>query len=84
VAEETQGVMAGHRLEWRTRIVGPFRRRAIEELKHRGYNEADAADMVGQIGDGKILEWIITHGPEILKFIEMLIGLFATVQPTPP
>lgn len=70
------GAVGGRRLEWRTHIVGPFRRRAIDGLVEKGYDHADAEDMVGKLGDGTILNWIITHGPEIMAFIQMIIALF--------
>ncbi len=74
----------GKPLDWVRHIVHPFREKAIAGLIEQGYDEADARHMVGKIGDGTILNWIITHGPEIMAFIQMIIALFPkTPAPEP-
>lgn len=73
---ESESTALGKRLPWREHLVGPFRKRAIEGLVAKGYHPDDAAEMVGQIGDGTIWNWIITDGPEIEAFIAFIISLF--------
>lgn len=34
---------------------------------------------VGAIGDGKILQWLVTHGPELLALVMKLLSLFVLV-----
>lgn len=55
--------------------IAEFRAGVKAELEKRGVDPADV-EIVGQLGDGKILEWLVTHGPDIIKFVEMLIALF--------
>lgn len=61
--------------------IADFREGVKAELLKRGFDPAEV-HLVGQLGDGKILEWIITHGPDIIKFVEMLIALFADGGPS--
>lgn len=47
----------------------------------------DASDQVGiprsQIGDGTILQWLITNGPQIIAFIMQILKLFGFVAASP-
>jgi hypothetical protein len=56
--------------------IAEFRAGVKAELEKRGVAPEDVA-VVGQLGDGKILEWLVSHGPDIIKFVEMLMALFA-------
>lgn len=56
--------------------LGLFRRRAVAAMVKKGVDRAKAIEAVGQFGDGHILQWIITHGPEIMAFVEMIMKLF--------
>lgn len=52
--------------------------KGFRELKSQ--LEAQAArekKLVGKIGDGKIIKWLLAHQEQILAFIRMIIGLFA-------
>lgn len=70
VMHGTEGThMTGERL-------GLFRRRAVAALVAKGVDRAKAIESVGQFGDGHILQWIITHGPEIAAFVTMIMKLF--------
>jgi hypothetical protein len=56
--------------------LGLFRRRAVAKMVEEGVERAKAIEAVGEFGDGKILDWIITHGPEIIAFVKMIMALF--------
>lgn len=56
--------------------LGLFRRRAVAGLIKKGVDRAKALEAVGEFGDGKLIDWIITHGPEIVAFIKMIMALF--------
>jgi hypothetical protein len=58
-----------------------FRFAMRTHLRHHGYSSEQAARMVGQIGDGKILAWIQKWGPTILKILLMILPLFLAAEP---
>lgn len=47
----------------------------VAELVKQGVTAEAAEQAVGEIGDGKILAWLMLHGPDIVKLIKMLFGL---------
>lgn len=57
-------------------MMDRFRQRVAAGLVEKGMTQEEADGVVGKIGDGAILQWIITHGPDIVKFIEMIMALF--------
>lgn len=69
----SHGPLAAGRLKER---LGLFRRRAVAEMVRQGVDRSVAIASVGEFGDGKILDWIITHGPEIIAFVKMIMALF--------
>lgn len=52
--------------------------RGMRELKNQLQAQAKReGKLVGKIGDGKIIEWLLAHQEQILAFIRMIIGLFS-------
>lgn len=57
--------------------LGVFKRLAVTRMVNREkVGRAEAIAAVSALGDGKILEWIIAHGPEIIAFVKMIMALF--------
>lgn len=57
-------------------MLGGFRAKVKAGLAEQGMTAEEADNVVGKIGDGTLLQWIITHGPDIAKFIAEIIALF--------
>lgn len=57
-------------------MLGGFRSKIAAGLVAQGMTQEEADNVVGKIGDGTLLQWIITHGPDIAKFIAEIIALF--------
>ncbi len=47
----------------------------VAALVKNGTDQATAEHAVGEIGDGKILAWLMLHGPDIAKWIMKLFSL---------
>ena len=52
------------------------RRRAVRELAAEGVPPAEAERLVGKVGDGTFLKWLIEHGPDILALVAKILALF--------
>jgi hypothetical protein len=57
-------------------VLGGFRAKVKAGLVEQGMTQEEADNVVGKIGDGTLLQWIITHGPDIAAFIASIIALF--------
>lgn len=57
-----------------------FRFAAKQHLRQQGYSSDQAARLVGELGDGTILEFIKKWGPTLLKILMMLLPLFAAKE----
>lgn len=57
--------------------IGIFRRMVANYLVRQGVERSVALATIGALGDGKIWDWIMIHGPDIIAFAKMLIAIFA-------
>lgn len=73
--ESTATAEVGTRGLLRERL-GVFRRRAVNQMVKEGVDRAEALEMVGAIGDGTFLDWLIKNGPDIIAFVKMIMALF--------
>ena len=55
-------------------LKGRLQAHVVREATAHGLSPAEA---VQKLGDGTLLQWFVTNGPEIVKFIELLISLIA-------
>lgn len=46
----------------------------VAELVKGGATETAAKEAVSKIGDGQILAWLLTHGPDILALLVKLLA----------
>lgn len=57
--------------------IAAFRTEATAGLLARGMPAEDANTVVGALGDGEILKWLILNADAIFAFIERIIKLFS-------
>lgn len=50
-------------------------------LVARGVDPEEAEQFVGGVGDGRLIRWLVEHGPDIAKLILLLLPLFAKPSP---
>lgn len=68
------------------RFWGPYawiRQAVADELVNRGADRDEAEAHVLALGDGRILKWLLKYGPDIAKFVLLLLPLFAEPAPAP-
>lgn len=58
-----------------------FKKRVVAALVKKKVPQAKAEELVAGFGNGEILQWIITHGGDVLGFVKMLLDLFAAEKP---
>ncbi|MDB5312637.1 MAG: hypothetical protein JWO38_6839 [Gemmataceae bacterium] len=67
-------------------MLHPFaslRAKLTQLLVDRGADPVQAAVAVAGIGNGEILQWLLTHGPDLVKLVETILTLLALVPKAP-
>lgn len=62
------------------RFIGPLRRhrqQIAEALVADGHDRAEAEQLVGKIGDGSLIKWLIEHQGDVQGLIQFFVNLFA-------
>ncbi len=62
-------------------IAAWARHRIKSEMVAFGYTDEQATRLVGQIGDGTIVNWLWDHRMEILQFVLAILPLFLAKEP---
>lgn len=57
------------------RPLGRVRQQIADGLVAKGVDPVTAEHVVGQLGDGTLLKWLIEHGPDIAKLVMQILAL---------